>query len=443
MLVVAASMMTGCYVQTSGPDISQRNRTPTMSGAEFSMEITEVSPGVTGLWAVKGTFKKDDEAVFVSLRNHSGVYVLGMPFAASRFAAIADKNSFHKGQWRSSNDVGVVVYEAPASAKGPGHFEFVPNPEYAQKANSLLRTPVSSEELFHCWLRDVSYAELDDYGHCSLPLNASELLQLKASAATPEYVVAIRKGGDFSARDIVQLRSHGVPEDYAVNLARAGLSFTAGEITHLRNYGVSAEEAAAWKKSGISLEANDMARLHNFGVPAAYGTAVHQLFDKAGVDDLIKLRNLGVPEPYLKEIKDVQGSFSIDDIARLRSYGVPVDYVKAWRNAGYQFDTAALIRLRNYGVPANFAAALKDMQLGVEDFVKLHNYGVTSDYVLAWNKAGYDFGVQDIVRLHAAGVPDNYAAALAVPGRAKLSADTILRLRLRGLSVEEIRALRE
>jgi hypothetical protein len=443
-LILSASVLViGCYVQVSGPDLSGNSSAIRMSGAGLNIRILQTAPVVSGLWEFSGSMKSGDQAIFVMVRGLKGDFNLGMPFAAERFAPAGNKKSFHNGQWNSTNEVGAVLFHLPESSKSPGKFEFLPDRNYAQRALALLREPVTPEELFYFWMRDISVSDLEAYGQCGVPLNAKELLRLRSAGASPDYVIAIRSAGDYSPTDIATMRNHGVTANYPAELVRARLKLTAQEILRLWNYGVTTDEASRWNKSGIPLNADAVARLHSFGIQPEYGAAVHQLFEKAGMDELIKLRNFGVPESYLRQMKEVQAAFSVDNIARLWSHGVPVEYVKTWRNSGYEFDEETLIRLRNYGVPADFAAPLKEMKLQAEDLIKLRNYGVTPDYCLAWRKAGYDISVQDLVRLRVAGVPESYATALMIPGRSPLSVDTILKLRMRGLSAEEIRAVRE
>ncbi len=75
--------------------------------------------------------------------------------------------------------------------------------------------------------------------------------------------------------------------------------------------------------------------------------------------------------------------------------------------------------------------------------MKLRNFGVTADYISAWRQAGYPYGAEEMIKLRNSGVPVSYAAAVNIPGRKPLEAETLIRMRQRGLSADDIRTLRE
>ena len=294
---------------------------------------------------------------------------------------------------------GNVVIDAPAGAlhltgtatkdKLAGRFSFDPYTNYVAEASKLLVAAPSVLELFSLALHEISIEGIREYAAAGLKLRANDLLRLKNSGVPPDYCTAVRKVRPFSIEEIVRLRNAGVDSAFPQQLRDGGYDFDAEQMVRLRNAGVSADFARAWKDAGFNYDAESLVRMRNGGVPADLGKAVHAAFPSATGEQIVRLRNAGISGDFTSEMHRA------------------------------------------------------DKRITIEEMVRLRNAGVSPDYVKSWREAGYSYGVEEIVRLRNAGVPSDYAAATIVPGRKPLSSETLIRLRNRGVSAQEIRELRE
>lgn len=437
LAVLQILLLTGCMSDLETQKPVFHSQLPTV---EFV--ILQNKPSVTGQWNVSGDLGASTNFISIVARENTTGTTFHFTRRLENLALLNECRKNRGGKARYSNEVGAVEF-SNARGKKPSQFTFTPNIQFAVNAAKTLKSTPTQDELFRLLLLNLKTEELRGYCRSGVPLSALDLILFKAAEISPACVTGMFKGGNFTTDEILYMNQYGVPQTYPAELAKGGLLLRAKFIVILHQYGVPSEEAKAWNRSGYTADANVIAKLHSLGIPPSLGVGVHGLFDQATVDDLVQLKTFGVDEPFLSRLKAARVNVTLDDVIRLRTFKVPADYIIAWLTEGYKFGASDLINLNKNGVSKETAPLLKNQNFNAEELIKLHRFGVPPDYVMAWRNAHYKFGVQDLIRLHTAGVPAFYAAALNVPGRDPFSADTILRLRLRNLSVEELRSYKE
>lgn len=430
-------LLAGCvsHPETQKPVL--RSQLPTI---EFV--ILQNEPSVSGQWNISGDLSASTNFISIIVRENTTGAAFHFTRRLGNLAFLNESRKPKAGKARYSNEVGYLEF-SDGTGNSPFQFTFTPNFQFAVNAAKTLKATPTQGELLRLLLLNFNAEELQAYSKSGVTLSAQDLILFKAGEIPPTYVVGIYKGGNFTTDEVLYMNQYGVPATYPAELAKAGFLLRAKFIVILHQYGVPSEEVKAWNRSGYTADVNVIAKLHSLGIPPSLGAGVHGLFDQATVDDLAQLKTFGVDERFLSQLKTARVNVTLDDVIRLRTFNVPTDYIIAWLTGGYKFDASDVIKLNKNGIPKETAPILKDQNFKVEELVKLHRFGVPPDYVMAWRNAHYNFGVQDLIRLHTAGVPAFYAAALNVPGREPFSADTILRLRMKNLSIEEIRSYKE
>jgi hypothetical protein len=297
-----------------------------------------------------------------------------------------------------------------------GRYVFEPNKEYAAEAGKLLRTELSNDDLLKLAFARITLGYIKGV-HEALPsANLEDVVRLRNHGLDPDGIKAFVAAGFSRVEELTRLRSHGVTPEYATKARAAGYGQTAEEITRLRNHGVTPEYLTGWKDAGFALTTDEVVKLRNFGVQPEYGAA----WKKAGYDI------------------DPEG------LTRAKNFGVPIEFAAAL--GGDKKPTLEeVIRMRQFGINAAYYRDIKNLKpdYTVEEIVRLRQFGVTTDYVKAICATRNDFTAEHIVKLRQFGVPADYVAALNVPDRKPLDAQSIIDLRNRGVSAETARKLRE
>ena len=98
---------------------------------------------------------------------------------------------------------------------------------------------------------------------------ASELVPMHDHGVTPEYLRGLHEAGfgTLSADEVIGLRDHGVPADFAVEALSLGFHFTARELIDLRDHGVDAKYLRTVHDSGMqNLSGAQITQLRDHGV---------------------------------------------------------------------------------------------------------------------------------------------------------------------------------
>ncbi|MFN7139431.1 MAG: hypothetical protein ACK4UN_08840 [Limisphaerales bacterium] len=361
----------------------------------LDLTVRRLEPVMAGTWSAelsRHQLGKNERLWFtISVREATAHHSFGIQTEAT------DQYSFlfaDKKSWRGSYEIlttagNLVLLGNLSVKKASGDFTFTVDQRYLDQASTHMAEPPSSVELLQLGLQAVTISDIQTYAANGLKLTAANVLRLKRSGVAPDYVLAVRKAGNFSIEEIVRMRNAGVQQDFPSALKEARYDFNAEQLVRLRHSGISAADAAAWKKAGFDFDAEGLVRMRNSGVKPEFGQVVGSAINHITPEELVRLRNSGVAPEFVVTARKADPSLTVEELVRLRNSGVTADYLKAWRDAGCTYRAEEIIRLRN------------------------------------------------------AGVPMEYAAALQMPNRKPLTAETLIRLRNRGLTAQEIRELRE
>ncbi len=203
-----------------------------------------------------------------------------------------------------------VVVAPPAIAPMARAFAFaMPTPDVAPVAASYAVEPALAQAV-----RDGVEGALAERQHlrprkfgASGKLTVDELIELRSSGVTPEYVSEIRGAGltDLSLGEIAMLATQGVHASYIKDLRAAGVEInTAGDAISLRTIGVSTAYVQQMRDAGYpKLTRRELIELRAMGVTPAF---VKSLADAGYKDlsarDLVRLASNGVSPQFIREM---------------------------------------------------------------------------------------------------------------------------------------------
>ncbi len=206
------------------------------------------------------------------------------------------------------------------------------------------------------------------------------------------------------------------------------------ELFQLAFFGVQGEELAQYAGSGLSLSATELCGLKALGVSADYVKTLRQAGDFS-LNDVKRLHSFGVTAAFVLQLRAAQCVFNSEELAQLYKYGVAAQEVMGWKWSGCRFDAFQIARLHASGIPPTYGASVTAIAgpPGVEDLIKLKDYGLSEAYVSAMRKAKVQCSLEELTQLHSHGVDAAYLAAWREAGYG-FDAGAILQLYRGGVS---------
>jgi len=148
-------------------------------------------------------------------------------------------------------------------------------------------------------------------------LSIDELISLRVSGITPEYIEAMRKifGENLSVREMSNMRLQGVTPDYVREMRTFfGAPLTSRDIVSLRVQGVSPAYVNDLRSAGVEVKtARDAVSLKVQGVSPAFVRSLREAgYDKISVRDLTRLAAAGVNADFIREMSKYRTDKSKD-----------------------------------------------------------------------------------------------------------------------------------
>ncbi len=224
-------------------------------------------------------------------------------------------------------------------------------------------------------------------------LSVDDLISLRASGVTPEYVSKMRAVfPDLTLRNVTSMGAVGVTPEFVREMRNAGLELESPrEATSLRAVGVTPEFIKEMRSMG---------------------------FEVKSARDATSLRAVGVTPEFVRDMKNAGFEMtSARDATSLRAVGVTPEYVRQMRDAGFTIETAKeATSLRAVGVTPEYVRDMKSAGVKIEtakDATSLRAVGVTPEFVKKLANAGYtNLSVRELTRLAAAGVDDDFIRSM-------------------------------
>jgi beta-lactamase regulating signal transducer with metallopeptidase domain len=220
-------------------------------------------------------------------------------------------------------------------------------------------------------------------------LSVDELISLRASGVTPEYVASMR--GIFpglTLRQVTGLGHLGVTPEFVKEMRSSGFDVkTAREATSLKAVGVTPEWVREMRSAGYTLDsAREATSMRAVGVTPAYIREMKAAgFDVSSAKNITSMRAVGVTPEFIRDMRSA--GFEIktsQDATSLSAVGVTAEWVRGMRAAGVKIETA-------------------------KDATSLRALGVTPEFVKKLAAAGYsNLTTRELSRLAAAGVDDDF-----------------------------------
>jgi hypothetical protein len=257
-------------------------------------------------------------------------------------------------------------------------------------AAQRIEPQLSVQQLLLLGLRDLSAEQLRGYAALDQQPTYDQVIELADQSVDPAWIAELNHAGyGFSVDELIALKAAGVPTAKAVALRDGGLVYDADQLIALHEADVSAAYALGMKEAGYAESADALIRLREAGVTTAYAAAMRQ--------------------------REVAGD--TQTLLDVHAAEVTPRIVDTYEEAGYALRAAELLILQEAGVMA--------------------------DDALAFKEAGYDFSLADLLKLRRWQVPGDYVLALVSDEFTPLTADQVVDLRLRKVSPELVRSLRQ
>ena len=152
----------------------------------------------------------------------------------------------------------------------------------------------------------------DEQGEQSSPtpegkLSIDELISLRVSGITPEYIESMRKifGNDVTIREMSNMRLQGVTPEYVREMRTFfGSPLTSRDIVNLRVQGVTTGYVTEMRAAGVDIKtAKDAVSLKVQGVSPSFVKSLRDAgYDKISVRDLTRLAAVGVNAEFIREM---------------------------------------------------------------------------------------------------------------------------------------------
>jgi hypothetical protein len=157
---------------------------------------------------------------------------------------------------------------------------------------------------------------------------------------------------------------------------------------------------------------DELTQLSRFGVKAAEARGWMALNSGYTINDITKLHTHGVVDPRFAAaaLQVIQGP-EADDLIRLHEFGVTAEYLEGIKGVQGCNTPEDVIRLKTRNVTTEEIAAWRDYspQIIVQDIIQLHTQNVSLDY--ARRLKGIHFSVSELLQFKTYGVTPQEAAA--------------------------------
>ena len=227
-------------------------------------------------------------------------------------------------------------------------------------------------------------------------LTIDELIKLRSTGVTPNYVRALQASGigHPSIDDLVALRSTGVDARFVTRMRRKhGDHLSVRDLIELRTAG---DESSNRQVADADL---DMPDVRNF---------VH-LGSLVDLDSLKDLEKLKADPAYVAAMRRHFGpSLTIDQITSMRAVGVTPEYVDAMSAAGVaHLSTEQIVSMHALGISPGYVRELASLgygNLSTDDLASLRALGIDGAYIRRVQQDGYPHpSVDELRQLKATG----------------------------------------
>jgi len=196
-------------------------------------------------------------------------------------------------------------------------------------------------------------------------LSVDDLISLRATGTSPEYIRAMRElFPGASIGDISGLRALDVTPEFVQQMRSAGLSLRrASEASGLKALDVTPEYINEMRAAGLAIkDGHQITGLKAVGVTPKFIADMRAAgLTVKSANDASSLRAVGVTPEYIREMREA--GVKIDnahDASGLKALGVTVEFVKQLAAAGYtNLSADELSSLKAHGIDDDF---IRDMQ---------------------------------------------------------------------------------
>jgi hypothetical protein len=267
--------------------------------------------------------------------------------------------------------------------RASGTFTFEPNQAFSSQLTALGYSAPTDEQLFSMLMHDVTLAFARRASEAGLQASTKDLIDMRAHGVNEDYMERALAAGytGLTARNLIDFRNHGVTPDFLRELKASGYSFSAKEIVDLRNHGVTADFVESVKAAGYAgIEARELVDLRNHGVDAGYmrGLKSHGLSPEPR--EIVDMKNHGIDPDYLRALKEAgYENLATRDVIDLKNHGVPAKMLREAKDLGFDFTIREIIELRNNGVDGAYLRKVKDSgfaNLTADKIVRLRQHGI-------------------------------------------------------------------
>lgn len=243
---------------------------------------------------------------------------------------------------------------------------------------------------------------------------------------------------NLTVDQLIELKDHGVNEDYLKELSDAGYkNISLEKAIELRDHGVDSrfvKEVASMGYKNVSI--NQLMELKDHGVNIEF---LHELaaygYKNISMDEATNLRDHGVNGEYIKEFNDAgYKGLDLEKLTELRDHGVTIEFINSLRKAGVTNITVdKAIEYKDEGFDVTFLSGVRNAgyaDVTVEKAMDLRNHGVSLDYISSIKKYGLSgLTLDKLMELKDHGVSPSFIEKMKAKTGSYFTADEYIRLK--------------
>jgi hypothetical protein len=208
---------------------------------------------------------------------------------------------------------------------GSGGYTFQANPRFVADLQQLGYDTPSEDQLFNMAVMRITLEFARGIRDAGLIATTDQLLELRTHGVSLPYIRETRnmEYRDFTARDYIDMKIHGVSTEFLRSLKHAGYDIPSRQVIELKIHGIGNEYIRDLGTFGLKPRPEDMVQMKIHGIEPDFIQDTRQLGYNFATQDLIDLKIHGVGSDYLRNLKaSGMRNLSAQQITQLKIHGV-------------------------------------------------------------------------------------------------------------------------
>ena len=363
------------------------------------------------------------------------------------------------GDFKLARASGTVTFNGVFDgAEGLGSFNFVPDPTFKKTLADAGYDDYEDMELLHFFFIDFTPGYLTYLKREGFNPTERELFKLAifgfSETDFKETLTSYERAG-YARPDLkkmIELRIHGVNDDYINELAGAGYKdLSLDDVKKAKIHGLSARFVNDMASAGFrDLEFRDVINMSIHGISSEYVAELNNLgYGGLDAEEVVKAKIHGVSTRGLADLK----SAGLTDLTLKQArdaaiHGVDAEYIRELADLGYtDISIEEAIKSKIHGVSKRRTGDLK--KAGITDLTLKQSrdaaiHGVDEEYVRELAELGYtDLSIEDVIKAKIHGVSRRKIGDLRKAGLTNPTLKEAREAAIHGVNSDQVESFRK